>query len=83
MIVNILKKTNTVLTVVSAVYTVTKFMIRTFKKYEEKHGRGKRSNGTGVKGDIQESHEIPKKVVKRTRKVRNGDELHFTKGKKP
>ena len=41
MIINILKKANTVLTVVTAVYTVSKFMYKTFKKYEEKHGNKK------------------------------------------
>ena len=34
---NVLKKINTVLTIITTVYTVTKFMISTFKKYEEKH----------------------------------------------
>ena len=37
MVINLLKKVNTVVTVVSAVYTVSKFMIKTFKKYEEKN----------------------------------------------
>lgn len=37
MVINLLKKVNTVVTVVSAVYTVSKFMIKAFKKYEEKN----------------------------------------------
>ena len=45
MIMNILKKANTVLTVVTAVYTVSKFMYKTFKKYEEKHGTKKDTEG--------------------------------------
>jgi hypothetical protein len=45
MIMNILKKANTVLTVVTAVYTVSKFMYKTFKKYEEKHGTKKDNGG--------------------------------------
>jgi hypothetical protein len=51
MIMNILKKANTVLTVVTAVYTVSKFMYKTFKKYEEKHGtkRNNENNSTGLK----------------------------------
>lgn len=36
--INILKKINTVVTIVGTVYTVSKFMYETFKKYEEKHG---------------------------------------------
>ena len=31
---------NTVITIIGTVYTVTKFMFDTFKKYERKHGRG-------------------------------------------
>ncbi len=45
MIMNILKKANTVLTVVTAVYTVSKFMYKTFKKYEEKYGAKKDTGG--------------------------------------
>ena len=37
--INILKKINTVVTIVGTVYTVSKFMYDTFKKYEEKHGK--------------------------------------------
>ena len=36
---NILNKVNTVVTAVTAIYTVTKFMIKTFKKYQEQHDR--------------------------------------------
>lgn len=37
--INIFKKINTVLTIATTVYTVSKFMYTTFKKYEEKHGK--------------------------------------------
>jgi hypothetical protein len=35
----LLNKINTVITIVGTVYTVSKFMYDTFKKYEKKHGR--------------------------------------------
>jgi len=35
----LLNKINTVITIVGTVYTVTKFMYDTFKKYEKKHGK--------------------------------------------
>ena len=55
--INVLKKINTVVTIVGTVYTVTKFMYKTFKKYEEKHGNFRRKqknndNGTRVQEDI-------------------------------
>lgn len=40
--INVLKKLNTVITIVSTVYAVSKFMYNTFKKYEEKHGNNKK-----------------------------------------
>jgi hypothetical protein len=43
----LLKKLNTAITVVTTAYAVTKFMIKTFKKYEEKHGKVKEENSRG------------------------------------
>ena len=53
--INILKKINTVVTIVGTVYTVTKFMYKTFKKYEEKHGnsKGKKENNVRNRTRIQ------------------------------
>lgn len=34
----LLKKLNTVITIVTTVYAVSKFMYNTFQKYEVKHG---------------------------------------------
>jgi len=42
--INILKKFNTVITIISTVYAVSKFMYDTFKWYEEKHGNKKKTN---------------------------------------
>ena len=51
--IGILKKVNTAVTVVTTVYAVTKFMFKTFKKYEEKHGNNKKqkivTKGTSLK----------------------------------
>lgn len=44
--IGILKKVNTAVTVVTTVYAVTKFMFKTFKKYEEKHGHKKQNSVT-------------------------------------
>ena len=44
---------NTAVTIIGAVYTVTKFMFDTFKKYEKKHGsKNKRSNEGTTGGNI-------------------------------
>lgn len=62
--INYLKKINTVLTIATTVYTVTKFMYETFKKYELKHehnkkqkivtkGTSRKKKGT-VPRDVQE-----------------------------
>ena len=40
--IGVIKKLNTAITVVTTVYAVTKFMFKTFKKYEEKHGNNKK-----------------------------------------
>ena len=42
--IGILKKVNTAVTVVTTVYAVTKFMFKTFKKYEEKHGKANKQS---------------------------------------
>ena len=42
--IELLKKFNTVFTVVTTVYAVSKFMYKTFQKYEEKHGQNKNQN---------------------------------------
>ena len=42
--IELLKKFNTVFTVATTVYAVTKFMYDTFKKYEKKHGKDKNQN---------------------------------------
>lgn len=39
MIGKIFNRINTVVTIVGTVYTVSKFMYDTFKKYEKKHGK--------------------------------------------
>lgn len=46
----LLNKINTVVTIVGTVYTVSKFMYDTFKKYEKKHG--KKNDEGRVQGDI-------------------------------
>ena len=38
MVKKIFNTLNTTFTILTVVYTVTKFMYRTFKNYEEKHG---------------------------------------------
>ena len=54
---------NTAVTIIGAVYTVTKFMFDTFKKYEKKHGsKNKRSNEGTTGGNIQEGHEILQEI---------------------
>jgi len=39
MLISLLKKANTVITVAGAIYTVSKFMFKTFKWYERNKGR--------------------------------------------
>ena len=46
----ILNKINTVITIVGTVYTVSKFMYDTFKKYDKKHG--KKNDERRVQEDI-------------------------------
>jgi hypothetical protein len=43
--IGLLKKLNTYITIAATVYTVTKFMFTTFKKYEEKHGKANYKEG--------------------------------------
>ncbi len=43
--IELLKKFNTVFTIATTVYAVSKFMYKTFQKYEEKHGKSKTSVG--------------------------------------
>ena len=71
--INILKKINTVVTIVGTVYTVSKFMYDTFKKYEEKHGKKENSNRSNRKRTgkrVQKGHENTKKVSKRKQCLR-------------
>lgn len=42
MIVKILNKINTAVTIATTIYAVGKFMYSTFKKYEKKHGNKRR-----------------------------------------
>ena len=42
MIVKILNKINTAVTIATTIYAVGKFMYSTFKKYEEKHDNNRR-----------------------------------------
>jgi hypothetical protein len=46
----LLNKINTVITIVGTVYTVSKFMYNTFKKYEKKHGS--KNDERRIQGDI-------------------------------
>lgn len=53
--INFLKKVNTVFTIATTVYAVTKFMFKTFKNYEAKH-RIQTTKRTD-KGRVRNEHE--------------------------
>ncbi len=55
MLGKIFDRLNTAITIVGAVYAVSKFMYDTFKKYEKKYG--KKGNGRTNEGNIPEGRE--------------------------
>ena len=58
--INFLKKANTAITIITTVYAVTKFMFKTFKKYEAKHGKQttKRTDEGRVRGEYESPDEV-------------------------
>lgn len=58
--INFLKKVNTVFTIATTVYAVTKFMFKTFKNYEAKHRiqTTKRTDEGRVRGEYESPDEV-------------------------